>query len=599
VKPPTLSSRVRNLVLMMLALTVVLGVLALPQVGHLGGAIRETLYRNYISIEAAQHMQAAMDNLQRAELVGNVQSVLPSDRREFQQWIGIELSNITEVGENALAHHIDANGTRLIGELAAAPPGVMPPGPARHDAEFTAIRQLLDRLVLINRDAMFRADSRASRMSRRVAYEFGIGLILLLILGMVVSVAAARSIARPLDDLADRLRSLNLRAPSLRIGPQRLAELQSVALEFNRMAERLEQFERLNVDRLLYEKRKTEAIIESLEDGVVLIDPRGVVTHINEIAAIILGVGRDEALGSQFEDLNSNHPHYLRVRAALHNAGPADYQRVEVELHVRGRDHSYVLKRLSLAPDAEESLGTMLILQDITYLRDKDRARVNLVATLSHELRTPLTSLAIASELLQRNHDGLAAKQIELVDAIGEDVDRMRNLADDLLDLARGETGAIAIHSRPLDLVALVAAVTKTLMLQARHNQVDLETDVTDTRLRLQGDPVKLSWVLSNLIGNALRYTPAGGRIVIGATRNEDTVQLTVSDTGPGVPEELRAHIFERFSQWNINGSEAGSAGLGLAIVKEIVEAHGGRIFVESSPGGSLFRVELPADGER
>jgi len=593
-KPPTLSSRVRNLTLMMLALTVALGVLAIPQVSHLGGAIRETLYRNYISIEAAQHMQAAMDSLQRAELAGDLQSAIPSRRHEFQRWIGIELQNITEVGEDGLAHQIDDLGNHLISQLATERAGA-----PRHDADFTAIRQLLDRLILINRNAMFRADSRASRMSRRVAYEFGIGLVLLLILGMVVSVAAARSIARPLDDLADRLRSLNLRAPSLRIGPQRLAELQSVALEFNRMAERLEKFERLNVDRLLYEKRKTEAIIESLEDGVVLIDPRGVVTHINEIAAIILGVGREEALGSQFEDLNSNHPHYLRVRAALRDAAPVDYQRVEVELHVRGRDHTYVLKRLSLAPDAEESLGTMLILQDITYLRDKDRARVNLVATLSHELRTPLTSLAIASELLQRNHDGLAAKQIELVDAIGEDVDRMRNLADDLLDLARGETGAIAIHNRPLDLVALVAAVTKTLTLQAQHNQVQLETDVTDTRLRLQGDPVKLSWVLSNLIGNALRYTPAGGKIVIGATRTEDTVQVTVSDTGPGVPEELRAHIFERFSQWNINGSEAGSAGLGLAIVKEIVEAHGGRIFVESSPAGSLFRVELPAEGER
>jgi NtrC-family two-component system sensor histidine kinase KinB len=597
IRPPTLSSRVRNLTLMMLALTLVLGALALPQVSHLGGAIRETLYRNYISIEAAQHMQAALDSLQRAELVGNVPSELPAQRREFQQWIGIELSNITEIGESALAHQIDDRGTRLLNELAATPPGA-PPG-ARHDPEFATLRRLLDRLVLINRDAMFRADSRASRMSRRVAYEFGIGLVLLLMLGIVVSVAAARSIARPLDDLADRLRSLSLRAPSLRLGPQRLAELQSVAVEFNRMAERLEKFERLNVDRLLYEKRKTEAIIESLEDGVVLIDPRGVVTHINEIAAIIVGVSREEALGSQFSDLNSNHPHYLRVRAALHDADPSDYQRVEVELHVRGRDHTYVLKRLSLAPDAEESLGTMLILQDITYLRDKDRARVNLVATLSHELRTPLTSLAIASELLQRNHDGLAPKQIELVDAIGEDVDRMRNLADDLLDLARGETGAIAIHNRPLDLVALVAAVTKTLTLQAQHNQVQLETDVTDTRLRLQGDPVKLSWVLSNLIGNALRYTPAGGKITIGATRSEDTVQLTVSDTGPGVPDHVRDHIFERFSQWNVNGAEAGSAGLGLAIVKEIVEAHGGRIFVESSPAGSLFRVELPAEGER
>ena len=259
---------------------------------------------------------------------------------------------------------------------------------------------------------------------------------------MALSWTIAWNLSKPLDELTERLRSFSLRGPSLRLGQQPLAELQGVASEFNRMAERLEQFEKLNVDRIIYEKSKTEAIIESLEDGIILIDPEGVVTHINEVAAIILGVDAPDALGSPFNDLDSNHPHYLRVRAALGNGIKmllSDSARVEVDLHVRGRDHTYVLKPVPLHHGDNESFGTMLILQDITYLRDKDRARVNLVATLSHELKTPLTSLALSAELLDRGKGNLEPKQRELLATANEDIGRIRHLADDLLNLARGE----------------------------------------------------------------------------------------------------------------------------------------------------------------
>ena len=154
-------------------------------------------------------------------------------------------------------------------------------------------------------------------MGDRLTYEFAGGLVLLLLLGAMLSWTLAWSISKPLDELADRLRSFSLRGPSCGSVEQPLAELQAVASEFNRMAERLEQFEKLNVDRLIYEKSKTEAIIESLEDGIVLIDPEGVVTHINEVAAIILGVEREEALGSPFDDLEQQSSALLaRARGA-------------------------------------------------------------------------------------------------------------------------------------------------------------------------------------------------------------------------------------------------------------------------------------------
>ena len=479
--------------------------------------------------------------------------------------------------------------------MAAAPSG---PVPVRN---FGELRERLDHLIEINRDAMFRTDSRSAKMGDRLTYEFGGALVLLLVFVAMLSWTLAWSISKPLDELADRLRSFSLRGPSLRLGEQPLAELQAVASEFNKMAERLEQFEKLNVDRLIYEKSKTEAIIESLEDGIVLIDPEGMVMHINGVAGIILGVERDEAPGSPFDDLNSNHPHYLRVRAALQSIAnrPLEAQRIEVDLHVRGRDHTYVLKPVPLRQGEAGSFGTILILQDITYLRDKDRARINLVATLSHELKTPLTSLALSVELFERGKENLDTKQRELLASIDEDLARIRYLADDLLNLARGEAGAITVRSVPVDLNKLIRTVTRTFALQFEQRHVALTTEVNAVMSTIRADPVKLSWVLSNLIANGLRYTQSGGSVSISTESRNGRVRVKVADTGPGIPSQIRDYLFERYAQWTVNGAAPGSAGLGLAIAKEIVEAHGGRIFVESTVGtGTCFTIELPAAPE-
>jgi NtrC-family two-component system sensor histidine kinase KinB len=391
-----------------------------------------------------------------------------------------------------------------------------------------------------------------------------------------------------------------LRKSRVRLGPQPLAELEAVAREFNQMAERLEHYDQLNVERLVYEKSKTEAIIESLEDGVVLLDSQGLVAHMNEIAALILGVEASDALGSPFDDLSSNHPHYLRVRDALRNLQKAgmDGHRTEIDLHVRGRDHSYVVKPIQLYQTEGKSFGTLLILQDVTYIRDQDRARTKLVATLSHELRTPLTALALTADLLSRESTNTNSKNGEMIAAIIEECARMRQLTDNLLNLARGEIPAIALQQERLNLTQIAAEVTQRFAIQAREKHVEIEKQL-DSVPEIIGDPVKLSWVISNLLGNALRYTPDGGSIQVRALASDQSARLEVADSGPGIPVELRNHIFERFAQYGENGEGKGAAGLGLAIVKEIVAAHGGRIFVENNNAhGSRFIVEIPAARE-
>ena len=590
----SLRSRIRNSTLLMLALVIAFGAYALPRLNSLGGAIRETLYRNYISIEVGQHQHAALRNLELAERDGKGREALPAARDDFMHWMTIEQHDITEVGEPQIANDLEARARKLFDEIANDPPG------ARHDQEFNDLHARIDDLIALNKAAMFRADSRATQLGTHLTYEFAAGFAILLLAAATLSIWMGWTLSRPLTELAERLRGVSQRKSHVRLGPQTLAELDEVAREFNQMAERLENYDRMNVERIVYEKSKTEAIIESLEDGVVLIDSDGIVAHINEVAALIMGIEPSDALGSRFDDLSSNHPHYIRVRDSIRNLNKseAELQRVEVQLHIRGRDHSYVLKPVPLRQEGR-ALGTLLILQDVTYLRDQDRARTNLVATLSHELRTPLTSLALLAELLRREEESLTPKQREILRAVLEETSRMKQLSDNLLNLARGQIPLIAVQRVALDLAQIVQDVTQRFGLQAQEKKIRIEMHI-EKLPQMEGDPVKLSWVLSNLIGNALRYTPEGGTIAIAARPSgENFANLEVTDSGPGIPPDIRDHVFERFAQYGANGYSAGSAGLGLAIVKDIVEAHGGRIFVESNNGhGSRFIVQLPAGAE-
>jgi NtrC-family two-component system sensor histidine kinase KinB len=352
--------------------------------------------------------------------------------------------------------------------------------------------------------------------------------------------------------------------------------------------------ERTRIDAVLAEKAKTEAVIESIDDGLVVLDPAGVVVHVNEIACAILDVERRDVLGRPFQQLGTTHPHYLRLRAVVAEllAHPERANEAfEIAMFLRGRDHFFVLRPTPLVARDGSRVGLILALQDVTYLRDQEARREQLMATLSHELRTPLTSLRMAGDLLSHAEPPLEPEARSLVEAAREDVARLEDVAQRLLELSRSRAMSIALERGALSLSELVGRMGRMFALQAREHGVVLETSVPEGELSIPGDATKLTWALSNLIGNALRYTPRGGTIRVEAATAGEVARVSVSDTGPGIPLERRERIFERYAQ----GDDPGAAGLGLAIVRDVVQAHGGRIFLESEPGhGSRFILELP-----
>jgi signal transduction histidine kinase len=219
------------------------------------------------------------------------------------------------------------------------------------------------------------------------------------------------------------------------------------------------------------------------------------------------------------------------------------------------------------------------------------------IATVSHELRTPLTSINMAVDILSREVLGKVNEpQRDMLVTAKDDCERLTKLVKELLDMSRLESGKYELKNEKINLRSVVEEALKPLRLQFREKGIHLETEIPHTMPAVPGDEQQLSWVVTNLVSNALRYTPADGTVTVHSDLLEDSVRISVKDSGRGIPPDAVEVIFDKFVQIKQStDATPGSVGLGLAIAKEVVEAHGGRIWVESSMGqGSTFFFTIP-----
>jgi NtrC-family two-component system sensor histidine kinase KinB len=260
------------------------------------------------------------------------------------------------------------------------------------------------------------------------------------------------------------------------------------------------------------------------------------------------------------------------------------------------REVHYEYSITPVQESAGKMLGVVVLLHNVTKLKELDRMKDEFVMTASHELRTPLTSIGMSIDLLrERAEDRFDQPDRELLDVAHEEVERLKNLVNELLDLTRIESGRIPLRFSEVSVRRLLETALMPFRSQAKEQSVELALQISGELPPVWADAAKLTLVVTNLVGNALRYTPAAGHVWVSAESAGPWVHICVRDEGKGIPPELQAKIFDKFVQ--IDGAgRPGGGGLGLALAKEIVRAHHGSIWVESEPGkGSLFTVVLPA----
>jgi NtrC-family two-component system sensor histidine kinase KinB len=240
----------------------------------------------------------------------------------------------------------------------------------------------------------------------------------------------------------------------------------------------------------------------------------------------------------------------------------------------------------------------VLLLRDVTRLAELDRLKSEFVMTASHELRTPLTSIGMSIDLLlETAPKKLDAKEQQLLSAAHEDLQRLKVLVNNLLDLSRIEAGKMEMEFSSNPVGPLLEKVVESFRIPAEQRGVDLSSQVPEGLPNMKGDGNRIAWVLTNLISNSLHFTPRGGAIRLTAGAFGPFIQVSVIDNGPGIPYEYQSKIFDKFVQVK-SDKILGGSGLGLAICREIVRAHGGTIWVDSVPGaGSTFNFTLPVAG--
>ncbi len=460
------------------------------------------------------------------------------------------------------------------------------------------LRELCFSLFEINQSAMYEAPSRTHAIASQSAYGTLMASIITLVLSIIATAWLTKVVIKPAEDLTETVRRIGKGKLDLKIDVLSNDEIGQLSREFNKMTERLRQFEQMNIDKIISEKRKSEAIVESISDGLIVTDMRMQVLHINSVMAELLGVSEEKAVGVAVDTIVRDGRLMAAIRAGS-GPGPArddgEFQILQFER--QDKLHYFRLKLSKIFDTGGKLYGVVTLLQDVTQFKELDRMKSDFIATLSHEFRTPVTSITMTVDLLSQGLLGpLSPRQKELVSSAKEDCERLTKLARELLQLSKLESGRLQLKEEELNIRSVVEFSLRPLQLQFGEKRVVLCNDVPADLPAIHGDEQQISWVITNLVTNALKHTDAGGTVTLTAQESAEGMVVSVEDTGHGIAEVDIPRIFDKFVQIKQpTDSTPGSVGLGLAIAKDIVETYGGRIWVKSRVGkGSEFSFVLP-----
>lgn len=584
-------------------------------------ALDQFLYENWRSVEYGQNMVGGLDQLddisKRVAVANGETNLNDANSAELRsnsagllEWFERNLSdesrNITLEGEDRLVKSLTElwsgqNGYRkTFAMVMDVKTSAIDRGRAYADlvGQSRQVKENAKSIVKLNLDNMKPIDGRAKAMSD------GASRLMLILAGVGVAMAVlfiavmGRSILRPIETLTHSAREIEQGNLDLVVQVKSRDELHQLAEAFNSMAAKLREYRRTNRAKLVRTQQTTQLAINSLPDVVAILSPDGIIEMANSAAQRLFGLRADahvsEIRAEWLADL------YRRTSETLLPIEPRGYESAVQVLNEGGGERFFLPHAVPILDEERQLLGVTVVLADVTNLRRLDEMKSGMLAVVSHELKTPLTSIRMGVHLLLEERIGsLNGKQSELLAAVRDDSDRLNQIIANLLDMGRIESGRALMELRAESAAQVVAESTEPLQAAFHDRGVELVIEVSDDAPPVMVDASRIGHVFSNLLTNALKYTAPGGQVRVTATAEDSFVRFSVQDTGSGIQPEHIPHVFERFFRVPGQSGNTG-AGLGLAIAKEIVEAHGGKINVESRERiGTTFSFTLRiADAE-
>jgi len=439
--------------------------------------------------------------------------------------------------------------------------------------------------------AMLERGTRIQRQSDRLAIAMALLGGSTVLIGVLVSLRLAERLSAPMERLAEAAAQVAQGDFGVRVGRTGLAEADLVAARFDDMTAALGRFHAMNLDRIVAESRRLDQVVAHIDDGLVIFDEHGRIERLNPVAGAQLRIDARAAPGKRIDELVDQPKLARDVLTLLEKPSAALTGNNEIQV---GEPESPRTLSYSLLPFSDAArLGLILVLRDVTDVRQFERMRTDFVLRASHELRTPITGMRMALGLLEdKVKFEPGTREGELLATLQEEMVRLVNLITALLDLSRLYSRSFALDLSPLDVREFLGRAEKRFAPLVEGAGQSLVMDLRGTLPMVEADAGALDRVLDNLVGNAVRHTPRGGCIEIGAQRRGECVDVWVKDTGEGIAHADRARVFEPFVQ---AGKKAGGVGLGLAMCREIVTQHGGQLRLDSTPGqGACFTLSLP-----
>jgi len=592
-----------------LALAVV-GIFSVVAISYLGSHSQGIMKDNYRSVLAAQRMKEAIERMDSAALfmvAGQQQKGVEQGekyRPVFEAELKVQEGNITERGEKEFTAGLRTAWTayqlkfdRL--QKSGTTNDMRTLYFAELEAAFYKVKSTADEILAINQDAMLHKSDEVRRTAERMNAITITVVLVAFVLGLVVSTFLTRRMLQPVSALSDATRKIGEGDFNTRAHVRGNDELAQLARDFNSMAARLAEYRKSSLGELLQAHLSMQAAIDSLPDPVIIFGTKGELQNTNLAAQTLLGLRAGEGQKEPLKSLAASvsniiermRSHVLSGKGAFQPRGFED----AVQLPTLLGDRQFLPRATPVYETQGVIVGATVILQDVTRLRRLEELKNDVVATVAHEFRTPLTSLRMAVHLCTEQVVGpLTEKQAELLGTAREDCDRLQTMVDDLLDLSRIESGRAELFPLPTPVSELIEHALDEHKAEAAGKGVRLNADLHSADVTVLADHERIGHVFSNLIGNAIRYTPGDGAITVRAEVKNGVVRFTVSDPGKGIPKEYQARLFEKFFRVPDNTDHKGT-GLGLYIAREIVRGHGGDIGVESEAGkGSTFWFTLP-----
>jgi len=595
--------------LTLMGLVVTWAILNLWSLGQTTDAILHDYYRSILAVENMQDALGKQDSGILLMFMGDIEKGITQYRENeilFMEGLNRAKKSISVQGESEVVLNIEKLYSEYRNQFI-----LLTSGKDQSQHTHTLTLETYKKIILpvfnevkatclelrnMNEETMYIVSEKAGKISRRAIGSTIFVASIASIAALVFSLVFAEKLVLPLRRFVDAAQKISTGEYSVQLSVETTDELGQLAVEFNRMTAQLRQYHLMNIHRIIAEKNKGDAILASIEDGLVVFDTECKVTGINPAGCRILNVDFSEKDILYCKQIFPEQNLCEIIAETIETGKPPDFPDDEriTTFQCGGSKRHYLFSVTAIGQSDQKLSGVVVLLKDITQLREVERLKSEFVMAASHELRTPLTSLGMGIDLLLEHAvQFLPDKEKELLEAAHDEVHRMKAMVHDLLDLAKIEAGRIDFEFESIPVATLFEHARDTFKSQVNMKNVLLSIDNTEYLPPVRADANKIVWVLSNLISNALRYVDQGSYIRLSAKRVGDTVHISVEDDGIGIPPELQTRIFQKFVQ--VSKHDSGRTGLGLVISKEIVRAHGGTIWVESCTGkGSTFTFTVP-----